>query len=253
MPELGMFFTAYKEGKAVDFSISTFYKFYPDSPAYIYSEGDDFSYLQEKYSQLTCKVVEDAFASWLVKNVNGENFRQPDIQKKIEEYLDIVIARHVEATIGCGTRYILCSQPDVMLRGKLTIPENAAMLQSHVNGYTPRSEGSCIQKFLSEIPGSANFECWGYPQIFSSEAFLKGVEIAYTNKEVFHKLLMTDERIHHSDMWIPVFLAAAGYPSVHNPEIVECLRDAGWRNSAHPLVHQYRDHYPHSGYDGFHA
>lgn len=253
MSELGMYFTAYKEGKAVDFSIDTFYKFYPDSPAYIYSEYEDFSYLQEKYAHLTCKVVKDAFASWLVKNVNRKNFRQPEIQKRIEAYFDIVVARHVEAIVGCRTKYMLCSQPDVMLRGKLTIPADVTMLQSHVNNYTPRPDGSCIQAFLKEIPNSANFEWWGYPPIFLSAAFLKGVEVVYSNKNVFRRLLLIDERIHHSDIWIPVFLAAAGYSSTHNPEVVECLRDPNWRNSSHPLVHQYRGHYPKSNYDGFHA
>lgn len=253
MTDLGMFFTAYKEGKAVDFSISTFYEFYPNRPAFIYSEGDDFSYLQEKYSSLTCKVVDDAMASWLVRNVNSNNFRQVEIQKKIKDYLDIAISRHVEATIKCNTEYMLCSQPDVMLRGKLTIPNSVSMLQSHVNHYASRPDGSCIQKFLSKIPGSANFEWWGYPQIFSSKSFLKGVDVVYKNKELFHDLLMTDERVHHSDIWLPVFLAAAGYHSVHNPEVVECLRDSSWRTSSHKLVHQFRDYYPKSGYDGFHV
>ncbi len=69
------------------------------------------------------------------------------------------------------------------------------------------------------------------------------------------KLAVSDHRLANYDVLFAVMFAAAGYEETYNPEIVECFRDHTWRHSWHPLVHQFRDHYPkkNDGYDGFHT
>jgi hypothetical protein len=47
--------------------------------------------------------------------------------------------------------------------------------------------------------------------------------------------------------------AALGYDEIQNPELTECLRNPNWRNSGHPLLHQFREYYPTSNYSGRHS
>ncbi len=56
MSSLGIFFSCFKEKKAVEYSLTELVKHYPDSPIYLVSDGGlDFSYLEE--SLITSKLL----------------------------------------------------------------------------------------------------------------------------------------------------------------------------------------------------
>ena len=61
-------------------------------------------------------------------------------------------------------------------------------------------------------------------------------------------LLLSDIRFGIADdVWLPVLFGACGYKQENNPEATECNRNSNWRNSAHPLIHEYREMYPKAG------
>ena len=41
-----------------------------------------------------------------------------------------------------------------------------------------------------------------------------------------------------------VLFSLIGYEEEYNSEIVECTRNSNWKNTQHPLVHQFREFYP---------
>ena len=57
---IGFFYTCYNENKAVEYSLKRLRRVYPDAPIYLVSEGEDFSYLEETYDELSTH-KEDAF------------------------------------------------------------------------------------------------------------------------------------------------------------------------------------------------
>lgn len=250
MSTLGVFYTCYKEGIAVEKSIATHYKYHPDCKVYLVSEGDDFSHLEMKFPNLKANLVED-ISTWPVKCVNASNFRNVDIQDRIKTYFHAILGRIEDATNFCNTTHILHSQPDVILRGRLTIPDDAKLLQPFVNVYDERRGG--LKELLRQTPGAVDFNYWGFPQIHSSNVFNEMLKLIRGNPEVLNSIITADCAIHHSDMFMPFLFALTGYTSTHNPEVVECLREPNWRSTNHPLVHQCRELYPKIDYDGFHA
>ena len=60
-----------------------------------------------------------------------------------------------------------------------------------------------------------------------------------------------EKRVVFYDALYPVLFALVGEEETFWGDIVECFRNPNWRNTEHPLVHQYREHYPKTseGYD----
>lgn len=254
MASLGVYYNCYNEGVAVDKSIETHFEHIPDCKIFLVSEGDDFSHLEKMHSNIKTTVKSD-IASWGHKNVPHVDidFRTPEIQLGLEKFFDEFFSRTKEAIEYCQTDYLLTSQPDVILRGRLTIPENVSLLQPFVNHYSTLENDNDIVKALKEIPGSCDFTYWGYPQILSTQHILRVIEVAYeSDKKVLRKLMASDFRFYNSDLFYPVLFAAAGYECTHNPEVIECFRAPHWRSTSHPLVHQFRELYPNPNRVAFH-
>ena len=49
--------------------------------------------------------------------------------------------------------------------------------------------------------------------------------------------------IYAHDVLLPLVFALVGEEETLNLDIVECNRNSNWRNSGHPLVHQYKEFY----------
>ena len=217
MSKLGAFYTAYKEGEALEKSIETHYQFYPDMSCYVVSQGDNYSYLEKRFPNLKAVTVEDV-TSWTVKNVNRNNFKNLEVQAGIKKCINEFNSWLEAAVDFCKSDYILISQPDVILRGELTIPDKVDFLQPcDINFYHPPDGCDDINKILKSIAGAKEFTCWGFPEIFSSESFSKTMLFIKNNPEIFEEIVRADDRVHHSDFNLPIFFAAAGYHSTHNP------------------------------------
>ena len=63
MKTVGFFYSVFTEKKAVEYSIESLRKYYPDSPIYLVSDGGlDFSYLQEKFENIQTSLEDDTMS-----------------------------------------------------------------------------------------------------------------------------------------------------------------------------------------------
>jgi len=250
MAHFGVFYKCYKETSAVEYSLKQLFSIYPDCPVYLVSDGgNDFSYLEDKYPTLKCSLENDS-RGWTLTSSGCDpivhQYRTPSIHEKFYETFCTILQRIKDGVDFCSKRHILFMEPDVLVRGELTIP-----LESHLLGVIPQpniSYDAGWNKVLKGIGGSYNTIGWSWPIIFSSEAFLKAYSFAKENETTVRDLLLSDVRFGIADdVWLPVLFGACGYKQENNPEVAECNRNLDWKTSGHPLLHEYRAMYPNAG------
>ena len=76
-----------------------------------------------------------------------------------------------------------------------------------------------------------------------TETFLKALQVYKDNFELLDKLTEQHYNPGAFDIFIDLIFALIGEPEVYSSEYTECLRNPIWRNSDHPIVHQFRDYY----------
>ena len=132
---IGFFYTCYNENKAVEYSIKRLRRAYPDAPIYLVSEGEDFSYLEETYDELSTHVDDDTMSPTF--GITGDfwagNFREDANQKAIHKCTWATLNRLERAVEWCKTDYMVMCDPDTLVRGELTIPEGVKLLGSKLN------------------------------------------------------------------------------------------------------------------------
>lgn len=248
MKTLGFMYTCFKEKKAVEHSLKHLVKIYPDSPIYLFSDGgDDFSYLEQEYKNLKTSLEKDTLSETFkitaghtgCDYING-NFRQEHYQKIIKESAFATLDR-IEKTIQyCNTDWIVMMDPDTLIRGELTIPDNATLLGSLVNCCFPEN----FQNIFKEIKGAKILTRWGAsPYIFQSETFIKALTFFKSNEYLFEKFSKEYFGMYAHDILIPVLFALIGEEEKFNADIIECGRNPNWKNTSHPLVHQFEEYY----------
>lgn len=243
MQSLGFFYSCYKEKKAVEYSLSELRKHYPDSPIYLVSDGGlDFSYLEEEYDNLVTSLEEDTMSSTF--GITGDqvtgNFREKEKQDSIKKCALSVLDRLERAIEYCKTDYILMLDPDALVRGKLTIPNNAKLLGSRINSGLPQG----FKDVLSSIRGAKVIDCWGAtPGIFEVKTFLKALDVLKCDMNILDRLSMEYYAMFAHDLLLPTLFALVGEEEVFNPEIIECNRDSEWHSKSNPLVHQFKVFY----------
>ena len=147
------------------------------------------------------------------------------------------------------------TEPDVLIRGKISHPENAKLLGHRINyaWYMPTwLDGFMgINTLLSQIDGAIPILRWGaVPVIGHTQTLLKGIEVYLDNFEIVDKL---SEQFHVPgtfDLFLPILFALAGEQEVFSDEYTECMRNPNWKTSGHPVVHQYREFYDEKDYYG---
>ena len=149
----------------------------------------------------------------------------------------------------CGNPEWICmTEPDVLIRGRLTYPENGKLLGSRINCATVSQK--CLDQFmgmnslLSEIENATPVLRWGaVPVLFHTETFLKALKIYKDNFTLLDKFTEKHYAPGTFDLFIGLIFALVGEPEVFNSEVTECLRNPQWHTSGHPIVHQYREFY----------
>ena len=147
------------------------------------------------------------------------------------------------------------TEPDVLIRGKVSHPVGAKLLGHRINfaWYTKSWYDGFIgiNNLLSQIEGTIPILRWGsVPVIGHSQTLLKGIEVYEKNFDILDKL---SEQFHVPgtfDLFLPILFALAGEPEVFSDEYTECLRNPNWKTSSHPVVHQYREFYSNNDYYG---
>ena len=238
----------FKQKKAFEHSVESIRKVYPESKIYVVSDGGlDYTYMEDQYDDLKVSLEEDTVSD--TKKLSGDNFKAPELQKIIKNGMSATL-RRLEAGIEfCGNPEWICmTEPDVLIRGRISHPEGAKLLGTRVN-YAWNTD-QCLDFFMgmnelsSQIEGSIPVLRWGaVPVILHTETFLKALKVYKDNFEILDKWTEHHYNPGAFDLFIDLIFALVGEPEVFSDEFTECLRNPQWYTSHHPIVHQYREYY----------
>lgn len=235
MDNLGVFFTCYKENDAIEQTLKEFRKIYQNSPIYLISDGgNNFSYL-EQLLNIKTELREEAFGytSNMDKLLSSNAIDFEKINNAAFEFLH----RLKTAIQYCNTDYTLIMEPDVLVRGKLTMPK-VDMVGPMANEYHPE-----INKLLAELNTKNNRYFGPVAGILNSKTFMKVYELTFSNKELIENIIKVQPRIVNYDYLLSVLYSIFNFTYENNPELTECKRNSSWEVSGHPLVHQHRKFY----------
>ncbi len=238
----------FKQKKAFEYSVESIRSVYPESKLYIVSDGGlDYTYMEDQYDGLKVSLEEDTVSD--TKKVDGDNFVEPEHQHTIKKGMAATISRLERGIEFCeNPEWICMTEPDVLIRGRVSHPENAKLIGTRVN-YSWHSD-KCLDQFMgmneliSEVEGSIPVLRWGaVPVIFHTETFLKALKVYKDNFEILDKWTESHYNPGAFDIFIDLIFALVGEQEVFSSEYTECLRNPNWKDSSHPVVHQYREYY----------
>jgi hypothetical protein len=239
--KLGAFYTCYDELEATRFSISSFRSSYPLSPIRLFYEGDaDFKSLESEFSNLISSKEEDTLSKCF--GVGPHNYLEPDNLAAISKCAWTVLERLASSIEFLQSEYVIMLDPDAIVRGQLNIPDGSALLGSRINSHV--FVLSSLNRVLIKY-GGVPLTAWGAtPTIFNADKFLSARKILLDNPDIFPEMCAAFYAIFAHDILLPSVFSLIGESEVFNPDIIECGRDANWRTSPKPLLHQYRELYP---------
>lgn len=249
--DFGVFYTCFTEKESVTNAINTLYSVYPSIPVYLISDGgENYKNLEETYPFLKTNLEEDSRG--FVPSVNLENYKEDLVQEKMVKSIFVFLERIKRACDFCKKPYILIMEPDVLVRGKLHIEDGVHLLGSRINNYHWAKDE--INHILKDIDGSIPVTHYGAtPAIFSVESFMKVYSFFKENSHYVEMFCQIDPNFSNYDIFITVLFSALGFYEYPNEELTECFRNLNWKNTKHPLIHQYRELYPKKNYTGRHA
>ena len=236
----------FKQKRAFEHSVKAIREIYPDSKIYAVSDGGyDYSYMEDE--NLKFSMQEDTVSA--IKKINESNFLEPEHQAVTKKGMAATIRRLQEGLEYCEYPEWFCmTEPDVLIRGKVSHPENAKLLGHRINHAWYKS--SWLDNFveinglISEIDDTIPIFRWGsVPVIGHTQTLLNGIQVYLDNFEILDKL---SEKYHVAgtfDLFLPILFALVGEQEVFSDEYTECSRNPGWRTSGHPVLHQYREFY----------
>lgn len=252
MKTVGFFYSVFKEKRATEYSIKQLRNHYPESSIYLVSDGGlDFSYLEEEYENLKTLLEEDTMSDTfnITAGATGcdyvvGNYREPFYQEAIKKCAYTILDRVSRAIEYCGNPdWMVMCDPDCLIRGQLNFSDDGKILGSRINCCLP--EG--YRNILSSIDGAIPISRWGAsPCVFEVSTFLKALEkFRYldTTEDLLDKLCKEFYAMYAHDVLFPTLFALIGEEEVFNADVVECTRNLNWKNTNHPLVHQFREYY----------
>ena len=251
--KLGVFYTCFTETKAVEHSLHSLFKHYPDIPVFLVSDGgSDYSFLKDVFpdKQIETLVEEDSRGclTWMQLDPNNDAYLDDENQRKMVNSMEVFIDRTSRAIEYCDCEHLFVMEPDILVRGKMNIPEGAKLLGSRINN----GLHSTLGEYLECFPKGKAITHWGVtPGLFHSDTFLEAASIIKSDDTILPTMCKLEKRVVFYDALYPVLSALVGEEETFWGDIVECFRNPNWRNTEHPLVHQYREHYPKTseGYD----
>lgn len=253
MSNFGVSYSCYTEKRAVEYSIEVLRQVYPECPVYLVSDGGgNYTFLEEKFDNLKVSHEED-MRGWCQRKTPEQN--TSNMQDKLYATAMSWIERNKAAVDFCNKPYMLMMEPDVLVRGKFSIPQDAKLIAPEIINFAkrPDNEAGWVE-VLKKIPGSVPCPGWSWPFIYESKAFNEVYKFVKNNDELFREFVLADWEFGSAgDVTLPVLFAACGYPITVFHEATDCARNGSWRNSHHAILHAYREQYPKNEYDGRHA
>lgn len=247
MKTVGFIYSVFKEKKALDYSIKNLRIHYPEEKIYLISDGGlDYTYLENEYTNLTTSLEEDTMSETF--KITGDyitgNFRQEYYQEVIKKCAYTVLDRVTRAIEYCNyPDWVVMCDPDCLIRGKLNFSDEGKILGTRINCCLPDG----YRNILDSIDGAVPISRWGAsPCVFEVKTFLNALEkFRYldTTENLLDKLCEEFYALYAHDVLFPTLFALVGEEEIFNPDVVECTRNPNWRNTNHPLVHQFREYY----------
>lgn len=237
MTTLGVLVTCYNEVRAVEYSLTSFRKIYPSTNIYLATESHDSDYSSLLHlNNISINHVDDTM--YFIKEVTDQNFLEPHFQEKILFATRSFLNRVKQAIEYCQSDYLLLMDPDTLVRGPLSIPQEAKLLGSRINLGLP----TALRMILTQTPGAIDINCWGAtPAIIHCDTFLKSYKYVMEQDPTFlPRIAKTFYAIFAHDVILPILFALQGEQEVFNSQIVECNRNPYWQKTSHPLVHQFK-------------
>ena len=184
-----------------------------------------------------------------IKCINKFNFLEKQNQTNLKKVISSTILRLEEGLKFSGYPEWFCmTEPDVLIRGKITYPANAKLLGSRVN-YAWYKEDWIqsfigINKLISKIDGSIPIVRWGsVPVIGNTKTLLKGINIYKENFSILDSLTQQFHAVSGFDLFLPLLFALAGEEEIFSSNYTECLRNKDWEKSPATVIHQFRKYY----------
>lgn len=258
--KVGFFYSVFTEKRAVDYSVEQLRLNYPDAPIYLVSDGGlDYSYLENQYKDIKTCLEEDTMSKTfeITGDLPGQysssyyktvpemgNYKKDYYQEIIKKCVYTVLDRITRAIEYCGNPdWMVMCDPDCLIRDQLSFPEEGKILGSRINCCLPDG----YRNILSSIDGAIPISRWGAsPCVFEVKTFMRALE-KFRYLDTTHNLLsiLTQEfyAMYAHDVLFPTIFALVGEEETFNPDVVECIRNPNWRNTQHPLVHQFREYY----------
>jgi len=247
MKTVGFIYSVFKEKKALDYSIKNLRIHYPEEKIYLISDGGlDYTYLENEYTNLTTSLEEDTMSETF--KITGDyitgNFRQEYYQEVIKKCAYTVLDRVTRAIEYCNyPDWVVMCDPDCLIRGKLNFSDEGKILGTRINCCLPDG----YRNILDSIDGAVPISRWGAsPCVFEVKTFLNALEkFRYldTTENLLDRLCEEFYALYAHDVLFPTLFALVGEEEIFNPDVVECTRNPNWRNTNHPLVHQFREYY----------
>lgn len=226
---VGFFLSCYKEIEAVEFCFHNIREYYKENPIYISSDGGcDFSEICDPNAIFT--LYDDVLG--YVNNPEGK-----DPERLIfccKEFLN----RLKSAAEFCRTEYLVYYEPDILLRGKISIDPGL-----HLNGSFANSiHHEILSLIFKHNPENKNFNfgaCGGSVMRTSS---LMNV-IQKTKDALLEEIIYTDKRVSNCDYLLTVLFSIFNYKYLENSDFIEANRNPNWEDTTHSIVHQYHKNY----------
>lgn len=241
--KLGVFYTCYTEKKAVQYSLEKLFEIYPEIPVYLVSDGGcDYSFLYDIFPGKTLKCCLGEDTRGIIGVIDRSKDYYSDKNKEIMlKSVNVFLGRVKDAIKFCNSEYLLVMEPDVLVRGKITIPEGVELLGSRIN----KGINNKLKKYMCSYKGAITVNNWGVtPGIFSTKGFNKILELLERDKNLLEKIYSLEHRFPYYDVLFAVLFGFVSIPESFNPEITECFRHNDWETNGKPLLHQFRKYYP---------
>jgi hypothetical protein len=241
MNKLGIFFTCFDELEATRFSLNVLKKVYPEIKIRLFYESDvNFKFLEFEISNLKCSQEEDTMSGYL--GIQYDNYLSDKDQAAIKKAALAVISRLKKSISYLDSEYILMMDPDAVVRGNLTIPENSGLLGCRMNTHIWALEK--LNETLLKY-GGKKITAWGAtPAIFNVKDFLIGSQILLMTPNLLDDLCKSFYWFCAHDILLACIFSLIGKEEEFNPELLQCTSVPDWRQLDHPLLHQFREYYP---------
>lgn len=238
--ELGIFYTCYTETRAVEYSLKNLFDFYPDIKVYLVSDGgSDYRFLNEKFPDKNIKVNLEEDTRGIISIIDNKtkDFFKKESKEKMLKSIVVFLDRIKRAIDYCQSDYLLIMEPDVLVRGKLNIPENSIYLGNNTNKYFSKDLKKWMKNKGYMVP-----KHYGMVPLFSTKHFKEILKIVDDKliEEIYHQ----DPLFPYYDKMLTILFCLIHVEEKFNSDVTECFRDKNWKTNKKPLVHQFRQYYP---------